>query len=227
MGWPSAPPPPSQATRVLSVSTISGASTGMGMLGLGEDGAGSYKLRFGGQGRDLRMVTLGQNLHKNRRFRRNRAGRRQPRFQGRSLRIAAIGAVDETNCAIGVARLDAEGDTDAMLARIQNDLFDLGADLCAPEDGRKAEGALADRRGAGGAAGTRDRRHECEAGAADLFCPAGRHGAGGASASGPRHRAAGGSGHGGAGGEGNDQPGGAALCQPAVGSSVRDGAHRQ
>ena len=55
-----------------------------------------------------------------------------------SGRIAAIGAVDETNSAIGIARLDAQGDADAMLARIQNDLFDLGADLCAPEDGRKA-----------------------------------------------------------------------------------------
>jgi cob(I)alamin adenosyltransferase len=59
-----------------------------------------------------------------------------------SRRIAAIGAVDETNSAIGVARLDAEGDADAMLSRIQNDLFDLGADLSAPEDGRKAEGRL-------------------------------------------------------------------------------------
>jgi cob(I)alamin adenosyltransferase len=59
-----------------------------------------------------------------------------------SLRIAAIGAVDEANSAIGVARLDAEGDADAMLSRIQNDLFDLGADLSAPEDGRKAEGRL-------------------------------------------------------------------------------------
>jgi cob(I)alamin adenosyltransferase len=59
-----------------------------------------------------------------------------------SLRIAAMGAVDETNSAIGVARLDAEGDADAMLSRIQNDLFDLGADLSAPEDGRKAEGRL-------------------------------------------------------------------------------------
>ena len=59
-----------------------------------------------------------------------------------SLRIAAMGAVDEANSAIGIARLDAEGDTDAMLGRIQNDLFDLGADLCAPEDGRKAEGRL-------------------------------------------------------------------------------------
>jgi cob(I)alamin adenosyltransferase len=53
-----------------------------------------------------------------------------------SLRITAIGAVDETNSAIGVARLDAEGDYDAMLSRIQNDLFDLGADLSMPEDGK-------------------------------------------------------------------------------------------
>jgi cob(I)alamin adenosyltransferase len=59
-----------------------------------------------------------------------------------SLRITAIGAMDEANSAIGIARLDADGDTDAMLARIQNDLFDLGADLSAPEDGRKAEGRL-------------------------------------------------------------------------------------
>ena len=49
--------------------------------------------------------------------------------------------MDETNSAIGMARLDAEGEMDAMLARIQNDLFDLGADLSVPEDGRKAEGA--------------------------------------------------------------------------------------
>src|ERR1700761_5686509 len=59
-----------------------------------------------------------------------------------SLRVAAMGAVDEVNCAIGVARVVADGDFDAMLGRIQNDLFDLGADLCAPEDGRKAEGRL-------------------------------------------------------------------------------------
>ena len=64
------------------------------------------------------------------------------RISKAALRVAAMGAVDETNSAIGVARLDAEGDRDAMLARIQNDLFDLGADLCAPEDGRKAEGRL-------------------------------------------------------------------------------------
>jgi len=64
------------------------------------------------------------------------------RISKASLRIAAIGAVDETNSAIGIARLDAAGDTDTMLSRIQNDLFDLGADLSTPEDGRKAEGRL-------------------------------------------------------------------------------------
>ena len=64
------------------------------------------------------------------------------RISKASVRVAAIGAVDETNAAIGIARLDSEGEMDAMLARIQNDLFDLGADLCAPEEGRKAEGRL-------------------------------------------------------------------------------------
>src|SRR5476649_1887808 len=59
-----------------------------------------------------------------------------------ALRISAYGTVDETNSVIGIARLHAEGEMDAMLARIQNDLFDLGADLCVPEDGRRAEGRL-------------------------------------------------------------------------------------
>ena len=56
------------------------------------------------------------------------------------LRIAALGAVDEANAAIGVARVHTGSDADAMLARIQNDLFDLGADLCVPEGGNKAGG---------------------------------------------------------------------------------------
>jgi cob(I)alamin adenosyltransferase len=64
------------------------------------------------------------------------------RVKKHALRVAAYGTVDETNGVIGIARLHSQGDTDAMLARIQNDLFDLGADLCTPEDGRKAEGAL-------------------------------------------------------------------------------------
>jgi cob(I)alamin adenosyltransferase len=54
-----------------------------------------------------------------------------------SLRVASYGAVDEANSAIGVARLHAGADPelDAMLGRIQNDLFDLGADLATPERG--------------------------------------------------------------------------------------------
>jgi cob(I)alamin adenosyltransferase len=59
-------------------------------------------------------------------------GKRVPKFD---LRIEAYGTVDETNACIGVARLSATGEIDAMLARVQNDLFDLGADLCRPEDG--------------------------------------------------------------------------------------------
>jgi cob(I)alamin adenosyltransferase len=47
-------------------------------------------------------------------------------------RIAAYGTVDEANAAIGLARLHTDGEADAMLGRIQNDLFDLGADLCVP-----------------------------------------------------------------------------------------------
>jgi cob(I)alamin adenosyltransferase len=58
------------------------------------------------------------------------------------LRFAAIGAVDEANSAIGVARLAAGPGHDEALARIQNDLFDLGADLSLPAGGRKEESAL-------------------------------------------------------------------------------------
>jgi cob(I)alamin adenosyltransferase len=67
-----------------------------------------------------------------------------------SQRIAAYGSVDETNAAIGMARQHLAGSVpgsagphaglDAMLVRIQNDLFDLGADLCAPEEPRAGEG---------------------------------------------------------------------------------------
>jgi cob(I)alamin adenosyltransferase len=56
------------------------------------------------------------------------------------IRIEAYGTVDEANAAIGIARLFAaeeDATIDAMLARIQNDLFDLGADLCTPENGSR------------------------------------------------------------------------------------------
>jgi cob(I)alamin adenosyltransferase len=56
------------------------------------------------------------------------------------LRVEAYGTVDEANAALGLVRqYSAREDeiVDAMLARIQNDLFDLGADLCTPEGGEK------------------------------------------------------------------------------------------
>ena len=49
------------------------------------------------------------------------------------LRVETYGTVDETNACVGLARLHAEPALDAMLAAIQNDLFDLGADLATPE----------------------------------------------------------------------------------------------
>jgi cob(I)alamin adenosyltransferase len=70
------------------------------------------------------------------------------RVPKQALRVEAYGTVDEANAAIGLARLHvksrADSDTDAMLARIQNDLFDLGADLCTPEASERAarKGAL-------------------------------------------------------------------------------------
>ena len=57
-----------------------------------------------------------------------------------SLRVQVCGALDEVNATIGVARLHVRGEADDMLARIQNDLFDLGADLCVPEDLKGNEG---------------------------------------------------------------------------------------
>ncbi len=57
-------------------------------------------------------------------------------------RIAAIGAVDETNAVLGVARLYCDGGEDDILGRIQNDLFDLGADLATAERGDANKTAL-------------------------------------------------------------------------------------
>ena len=58
------------------------------------------------------------------------------------LRVEAYGAVDEANAAIGLARLHTAAthpEIDAMLSRVQNDLFDLGADLCVPDTGKKLD----------------------------------------------------------------------------------------
>jgi len=57
-----------------------------------------------------------------------------------SARIAAYGTVDETNATMGMVRIHLGStypEVDAMLVRIQNDLFDLGADLCVPDRGEK------------------------------------------------------------------------------------------
>ncbi|QOR37929.1 cob(I)yrinic acid a,c-diamide adenosyltransferase [Billgrantia diversa] len=49
------------------------------------------------------------------------------------LRVAAYGTVDETNAAIGLTQCHAKGDMKLLLTRVQNDLFDVGADLCTPD----------------------------------------------------------------------------------------------
>jgi cob(I)alamin adenosyltransferase len=69
------------------------------------------------------------------------SGERVPKH---ALRISAYGTVDETNASVGMVRLhlgDADPKLDAMLVRIQNDLFDLGADLTMPERGDKPKRA--------------------------------------------------------------------------------------
>jgi cob(I)alamin adenosyltransferase len=71
------------------------------------------------------------------------SGRRIAKYD---LRVEAYGTLDEANAAIGLARLHtrrSDPALDAMLARIQNDLFDLGAELCFPEETKDARGRLA------------------------------------------------------------------------------------
>jgi cob(I)alamin adenosyltransferase len=63
------------------------------------------------------------------------SGERRKKYD---LRIASYGTTDELNACVGIARQHTAGEptVDAMLARIQNDLFDLGADLCTPESAK-------------------------------------------------------------------------------------------
>lgn len=58
------------------------------------------------------------------------------------LRVEAYGTVDEANAAIGLVRLHTAGAVDDLLSRVQNDLFDLGADLCTPEGTERRSSAL-------------------------------------------------------------------------------------
>jgi len=68
------------------------------------------------------------------------SGERRKKYD---LRVAAYGTLDEANAAIGIARLHTSGDAtlDAALSRIQNDLFDVGADLTTPGKGKGPGGA--------------------------------------------------------------------------------------
>ncbi|HWX86516.1 MAG TPA: cob(I)yrinic acid a,c-diamide adenosyltransferase [Xanthobacteraceae bacterium] len=68
------------------------------------------------------------------------SGERRKKYD---LRVAAYGTLDEANAAIGIARLHTAGDAalDAALSRIQNDLFDVGADLTTPGKGKGPGGA--------------------------------------------------------------------------------------
>ena len=61
------------------------------------------------------------------------------RVHKHALRVSAYGTVDELNATVGMARLEAGGDVDRLLSLIQNDLFDLGADLCRPDMGKDDE----------------------------------------------------------------------------------------
>ena len=70
------------------------------------------------------------------------SGRRVAKYD---LRVECYGTLDETNAAIGLARVhtgSSDPALDAMLARIQNDLFDLGAELCYPDESKDARGRL-------------------------------------------------------------------------------------
>lgn len=114
-------------------------------------------------------------------------GSRRPKHD---LRVEAYGCVDEANSALGLARLHAEGEMDAALGRIQNELFDLGADLSRPNMEKDSEEkyaplrmiSLPDR-----ASGAGDRRHEQGSGAFAQLRSAGRIGFGGLSAPRPDH----------------------------------------
>ncbi|MGN6471195.1 MAG: cob(I)yrinic acid a,c-diamide adenosyltransferase [Rhizobiaceae bacterium] len=66
------------------------------------------------------------------------SGERRPKFD---LRVEAYGTVDEANACIGMARVHtaANAELDGMLGRVQNDLFDLGADLARPDTGEKLD----------------------------------------------------------------------------------------
>ena len=82
-----------------------------------------------------------ENLHARRRRRQTSLGD-GTRVAKNHLRVAAYGTVDEANSAIGLARLHTAGRDDESLARIQNDLFDIGADFCVPASAKRKKDPL-------------------------------------------------------------------------------------
>ena len=100
------------------------------------------------------------------------------------LRVDAYGTLDEVNAVLGLVRLHTAGDAalDAALARIQNDLFDVEADLCLAEKGPGRRAAHRHRR-TGGLARRRNRPAQCRACAAEVLHPARRQRGVGLSAS--------------------------------------------
>jgi cob(I)alamin adenosyltransferase len=144
-----------------------------------------------------------------------------------SPRIAAIGAVDEANSAMGVARLK-PGRISAPRWPASRTTCSIWAPTCPrPQEGRKGEGALR-------ICEAQVERLEREIDAINeklspltsFILPGGTR-AGGASASGPRHRAARGSAMVALAAQAPINHAALALCQPAVGPAVRDGARRQ
>ncbi len=161
-------------------------------------------------------------------------GSRRPKWDAR---VAAMGDVDEANCAVGLARLATARPADetlasieTMLARVQNDLFDLGADLCLPRKADEAPGAALRIQPSQVEAIERaiDALNERPRAAA-LVRAARRDGRVGRAASGPRSLPAGRAQHGRAGGDRGrgGRRGGARLCQPPVRLSLRRRARRQ
>ena len=115
------------------------------------------------------------------------SGERRKKYD---LRVAAYGTLDEANAAIGIARLHTASDVtlDAALSRIQNDLFDVGADLCTPGKGRGPDGArlTVTQAQVDWLESEIDRLNDAPS-AIEILRAAGRHSGGGLSASRPHH----------------------------------------
>ena len=118
-----------------------------------------------------------------------------------SARVASYGDVDEANAILGIVRLYVDGAEDLVLGRIQNDLFDVGADLCVPiEENPKYAPLRVTQAQVDWLEGQIDRMN-ADLPALNSFVLPGGHAGGGVSAPGAHGGAAGGAGAGGAAGQ--------------------------